>query len=333
MKATKQKSGKWRVQLYLGKDPNGKKIIKSFTAPTKRAAMDAAMEYQLSHRKPSEDTMASAIEAYINVRTPVLSPATIRGYKNVQRVLKRDYPQFLDTKLDAVTEGVLQELINSLSVTHTAKSVKNYHGLIVAAMKYKKAVVPSVVLPKRQRTDFNIPDSETARRIFQEARGTELEAVIYLAAAGLRRGEICALTLDDFSDTAVHVHRCKVYSSDGVWVTKAPKTYTSDRYVELPPEIIRRIKMRGYITHMDPHGLTRAHARFLEKHGFTHFRLHDWRHYMVSSLHAEGCSDAFIMAAGGWNSDYVMKQVYRHTLADRDREMSQKAVSHLAGLL
>ena len=44
MKATKQKSGKWRVQLYLGKDPNGKKIIKSFTAPTKRAAMDAAME-------------------------------------------------------------------------------------------------------------------------------------------------------------------------------------------------------------------------------------------------------------------------------------------------
>lgn len=333
MKATKQKSGKWRVQLYVGKDESGKKIIKSFTALSRREALDAAMEYQISRRKPTEDSIASAIEAYIKVRTPVLSPSTIRGYKNVQRVLKRDYPRFLDTKLDAVTEDVLQEVINSMAVTHSPKSVKNYYGLIASAMKHKKAIVPTVVLPKRQRTEFNIPDNETARMIFRAAKGTELEPVIYLAAAGLRRGEICALTLDDFSDTAVHVHRCKVYSSDGVWVTKAPKTYTSDRYVELPPEIIRRIKMRGYITHMDPQGVTRAHARFLKKHGFTHFRLHDWRHYMVSSLHAEGCSDAFIMAAGGWNSDYVMKQVYRHTMADRDREMSQKAVSHLAGLL
>ena len=333
MKATKQKSGKWRVQLYVGKDDSGRKIVKSFTASSKRAAIDAAMEYQISRRKPTQDSIGSAIDAYIKVRTPVLSPSTIRGYVNVRRALKRDFPRFLDTKLDAVTGDVLQELINDLAATRSPKSIKNYHGLIVSAMRYKDAVVPTVVLPKRQRTDFHIPDNETARRIFQAARGTELEAVIYLAAAGLRRGEICALSLDDFSDRAVHVHRCKVYTAEGSWAVKAPKTYTSDRYVDLPPEIIERIKARGYITHFDPHGLTRAHSCFLRSHGFEHFRLHDWRHYMVSSLHAEGCSDAFIMAAGGWNSDYVMKQVYRHTLADRDRVMAEKAVSHLSGLL
>lgn len=333
MKATKQKSGNWRVQLYLGKDPAGKKVIKSFTAPTKKAAMEAAMEYQLSHRKPTEDTVGLSIEQYIMSKTPVLSPSTIRGYRNIQKSLRRDYPGFLDTKLDAVTDDVLQALINDLSYSRASKSIRNYHGLILAAMKYKKAVLPSVTLPQRERTDFSIPDNDTAREIFRAARGTELEPVIYLAAAGLRRGEICALSMSDFSGNTVHVHRCMVCAPDGSWVVKAPKTYTSDRFVELPGEIVARIMERGYITKKNPHGLTCAHSRFLRSHGFAHFRLHDWRHYMVSSLHAEGCSDAFIMAAGGWSSDHVMKQVYRHTLADRDREMSKKAVAHLAALL
>ena len=43
-KAKKTKAGSWRIQLYLGRDPNGKQIIKSITAPTKREAEAKALE-------------------------------------------------------------------------------------------------------------------------------------------------------------------------------------------------------------------------------------------------------------------------------------------------
>lgn len=38
-------SGRWRLQLYLGKDDNGKKVVKSFTADKPWEAVQQAEEY------------------------------------------------------------------------------------------------------------------------------------------------------------------------------------------------------------------------------------------------------------------------------------------------
>ena len=76
-----------------------------------------------------------------------------------------------------------------------------------------------------------------------------------------------------------------------------------------------------------------CHRRFLKKHGYPHFRLHDWRHFMVSSLHAAGLSDAFIQQMGGWTSERVMKGVYRHLMADGVPAMAEKATACLSDLL
>lgn len=86
-KAKKTKAGSWRVQLYLGRDPNGKQIIKSITAPTKREAEAKALEYKTRGVVPSRDTVQNAITEYIGNRSALLSPATLRDYKAIERAL------------------------------------------------------------------------------------------------------------------------------------------------------------------------------------------------------------------------------------------------------
>ena len=47
-----------------------------------------------------------------------------------------------------------------------------------------------------------------------------------------------------------------------------------------------------------------------------YMRFHALRHYCASQLHALGMPDAYIMERGGWESDGVLKGIYRHTLSD-----------------
>ena len=54
---------------------------------------------------------------------------------------------------------------------------------------------------------------------------------------------------------------------------------------------------------------------------------------MASSLHAIGCSDAFIQAQGGWSSDFTMKRVYRHLMEDSAADMAQKATANVAAIM
>ena len=57
-------------------------------------------------------------------------------------------------------------------------------------------------------------------------------------------------------------------------------------------------------------------------------RLDFLRHYCASIQHALGIPDAYIMQRGGWNSDAVLKQVYRHALSDRAVQMNAIANEH-----
>ena len=334
-KIEKLKSGRYRVLINLGYI-DGKQVRKSITGATRKEVKLKALEYQAMHKSPTLETIGSAIESFIKNKESLLSPSTIRGYRNIQRRLANDYSKFYDTCLDAVDDTKVEALIRDLTAAGlSSKTVRNYYGLISAVMKYKKAYLPPVTLPAKSRTEITVPDDEVVKNVFKAIKGTELEVPVLLAAiGGLRRGEICALTLDDFDGNTVHVNKDMVMGPNREWIIKQrPKTYGSDRYVQLPEAVVALIREKGYITKVNPHSLTDIHRRFLQAHGFPAYRFHDYRHYMVSSLHAIMVPDSYIMQRGGWSSDYVMKNVYRHTLADQDRQMVQLANDHFGAML
>ena len=351
-KPKKLPSGSYRIRITVGTGPDGKPIRKSITAASARECRALAAQYEAEHRKPDRRTFRAAMEAYITSSAAVLSPSTIRGYKSIQK--KLDPLELAGMRVDDITQADVQEAVDTLAMQKTdktppvlrakgekrtggrmsPKTIRNINGFISAVLASCGIYVKGVKLPQKVRTELEVPEDDAIKKLFQAVKGTALEVPVMLAAiGGLRRGEICALTIDDLDGNILHVCKSMVKNPDGRWIIKPPKTYSSDRYVELPPYLADLIRSQGYVVRATPSTLSDNHARFLKRHGFPSYHLHGYRHYMVSALHAAGVPDSYIQQRGGWSTDHTMKAVYRHTLADRSAEVVEKANAHFESLL
>lgn len=341
-KIEKLPSGTYRTRIYLGKDDSGKKIYKSLTAGSKMELRALVHEYVSENRNPSGLTVKQAMESYIESSKAELSPSTIRGYKAYFKSFSA-YPAFMALRIDTVGKRDIQTVIDRMSVEMVKKGKKEqkiapktvkerWSFLSVVLRRYDRRI-DGIRLPKKVRTEISVPDDDRMKEILAAAKGTDLEIPILLAAiGGLRRGEICALQPEDLQGDILHVSKDMVLTPEKEWIVKPPKTYSSDRFIELPHQLAELIRERG-IPEITPNALTSRHRRFLASHGIDHFRFHDYRHHMVSALHAAGISDAYIMQRGGWSTDHTMKSVYRHTLANHDQDAVQAANAHFESLL
>lgn len=147
----------------------------------------------------------------------------------------------------------MQDLINKLSVGRTPKTVRNYTGFIHDVLDSKGIALGKIRLPQKVRPTLHIPTDDAIRKVLESAKNTVLYIPILLAAfCTMRRGEICALNLSDICGNVIHVSRSIVKGSDKKLYPKAPKTLSSDRYIDAPSFIIQAIKERGYITKLSP---------------------------------------------------------------------------------
>lgn len=334
--AKKLASGNYRCLIFEGME-NGKRKYKSFTAPTKKEAEFLATQYMMDKNekksKKSEYLFCDELEKYISTKEAVLSPSTIKGYKNIERMLKKHYPDFYNMKISDMEQEHVQQVISDLAKTKSPKTVRNYHGLISAVIGSNLNL--NTTMPQKVQPELYIPSDDEIKALVKAVKDTELEIPVLLGAfCMMRRGEICGLNAKkDINGTTIHVCHSLVLGADKQWHLKAPKTTTSDRYIEAPQFVIDRIKEIGHITTLNPHSITIMFQRVLERNNIPHFRFHDLRHYSASIRHALGIPDAYIMADGGWCSDKVLKAVYRHAMSDRKKEMSDKANAHFKSLI
>ena len=321
--ADKLPSGKWRLRFSTGvKDSKGRYIYKTFTGNTKKEVEKKAAEYQLGKHNPNSDTIGNALYKYIEMRKPVLSPSTIRGYQVIYRMLKKNYAYIFTCKCDNLSSDLLQHFINELQRGHSSKTIANYHGLLASVMIYQNITIPNVALPQKEKPNIIIPTSEHIKLILKEAKGTELEIPIMLAAFGpLRRGEIYALKMDDINGNVIHVQRAAVEDSDGNIVIKPPKTVAGDRYLRFSDKVIDLINEKGYITTLPLYQLTKQFERLVKKLGLPKYHFHSLRHYCASRLSAMNIPESEILRRGGWETAEVMKRIYRHAM----EEVSVKA--------
>lgn len=341
-KAKKLKSGSWRCLVYDYTDASGKRHYKSFTCDDpspkgKRMAELMAAEYVATERdkkllENKDMTLGEAWDMYIENRSSVLSPGTIREYK---RSRKSDLKSLMPMRLTDITLEDIQIAINSEALNHSPKTVRNIHGLLSAVMgTYRPTFSLKTDLPKPKRPDLYIPNDTNIKTLLKYLENSDMELPVLLAAFGpMRRGEICALRYEDICENTIHVHSALALDENNQWVIKPPKTFSSDRYIEFPDFIIEKLgKGTGRIVKMTPNALSSRFSHILKNAGLPHFRFHDLRHYCASIQHALGIPDAYIMQRGGWSSDTTLKNVYRHAMDDRAQEMNTIANTHFESL-
>lgn len=329
MKIEQLPSGTYRIRkMYKGKTYT----VTFDRKPTQKdalLAMAKKLEEVKESRKPM--TFAEAAAGYVDMKRNVLSPRTVKEYIEIGSRLP-DW--FKKLNLSDITQLDLNRLVNEFSRDKSPKTVRNYHGFVSAVLgTYRPEMKIYTKLPQKVKNEPYTPSREDVKRILEAAKGTKFEIPITLACYGMRRSEICALTIEDVEGDVVHINKALVMDADRNWVIKTTKTTESTRDIVIPEELSEKIREQGYVYKGAPNTINDFLIRAEHNLGIPHFSLHKLRHYFASEMSALGVPEADILRMGGWETDHVMKSVYRHSMMEREEQAKREAAEKLRNVI
>ena len=303
----------YRVQMQ----ENG--VRYSLTFPHKPTHKEIYEKMSTTTPSIEKGSFAKFTNRYIDMKSNILSPSTIRAYKSY---LKNMPKYFVNTEIHKIDQPMVQKFINTYALNHAPKTVSNMFGLISIVLKtFRPEFVFRITLPKRVKKEPYIPTLQDIKIILSAAQGTNYLSAILLAMFGLRRSEIIALTYDDLYDNYIAVNKAIVIGDKNEKVLKPTKTYT-DRIVYMPPKIINLIRQNGLYKY-SPNKISEFLNKVQTKYNLKHFSIHKLRHFYASICHYFNMPDSYIQKQGGWSNSMVMKSIYTHTFEEERKYITE----------
>lgn len=325
---TIEKNGnKWRVRKMYNRVLYTVSLDYKPTKKEAEALIDEKIKSQVI-TGDLRDTFAESAEKYISIKSNVLSPSTIMGYRGVMRALSAS---FKATRTADITQETIQKEINDYSATHSPKSTRNLHGFISAVLGvYRPTMKIYTTLPQKVKFEAVTPSEDDIKMLLSALAGTRYEVAFRLGVYGLRRGEICAITADDLNGNILRINKTKVLDETGKYVIKPiPKTTGSQREIYIDDGLAALLRDSGIAFDGSPGALNKCLHRYEKSLSLPPFRFHDLRAYYATMAHSLGIVDAIIMASGGWTSTNILNRVYKRTFADKQNEAMRSISAHL----
>lgn len=268
-----------------------------------------------------------AAQTYIDSKSNILSPSSIRGYVSILGHLPDN---FLNAPISSINRPTLQILVNQLSSQYKPKTVRNTSAFVMSVLKFFDIDVKSPSLPAKEVKIDYIPTEDDIKKILAEVKGTKYEVPFVLGTLGLRRSEICALTKEDLNGNLLTINKALVLNEHNVWTLKhTTKTDRSTRIVVVPDYVAELIRKDGACP-CTPHSLYWKLQRVQMSLDIPRFPFHKLRHFFASYLHENGFTDKQIQELGGWATSNIMKSVYQHAMS---MESAKSEASNLIGNL
>ena len=325
MKATQLPSGKYRVQVVAGYDENGKRIVKSFTAEQEWEALKMADDFRKGiYKAPNEMTVYQAISTYMDTRSNILSPSTIKGYKTIREARLQ---LIRNIKLCDLTVADIQRAVNHDAKRLSRKSIKSSVALLGSALSLQDIDInlKRITLPPARKKKRNIPSAE---QVLRAVIGSDIELPCLLAMwLSLRISEVRGLQFCDISENGeyISVNRVKLYIDGKNILRDVTKTEESTRTNRLPAYLHKLIlsvphtKDTDFIVPLSYDVISRRFKKLMEKNGLE-MTFHTLRHEFASTLNDLGVPSDYIQKLGGWSTDNIMKSVYTHTSAENEQK-------------
>lgn len=310
-------------------------------------------EAQLSLKKGAKMYFGDYLVFWFNIHKENIGPNTINTLKS--HIFHRIGPWFNAEKITLT--GLQPEDIEAfyrekMEEGVGANTIRHFHGTIRSALQYAFRrgyvvynVADRVERPKKEIYKGSFYNEEELKKLFEVAKGTNLEFAVYMAAYyGLRREEVCGLKWDaiDFQYKTMTVKHTVIETSvDGQYqlvMKDTTKNRSSFRTLPLSDSTIdkllkmkkRQEKMKvlfgsrynsqfedyiylfenGNLVH--PNWVSCAFRRLLDDNGMRRIRFHDLRHSCATLLRHQGVPMEDIAKWLGHSNILTTEQIYAH---------------------
>lgn len=316
-------SGSWFVRVMV----DGKSI--SITKPTKKECQAEVVAIKTGIKKkavaPDEITLKEAYKRHIAKNEAIWSPSTTAGYT---RLSKNTFQSLMEYQLKNIDSDMIQREINAMKRgKKSPKYISNAVGFLKSILKvYAPGMELDLTTPQKVKPDLRMLDDSEIQKVLQTAQGDPVELPVLMALwMGMRLSEIRGLKYKDIKNGRIHICRAVVDDKDGAPQEKGTKTYSGDRWVDLPDYIaglISKGEPNDYIVTLSGQAIYKRFSRLLEKAGVEHCRFHDLRRANAAAMIRLGIDSKYAQQRNGWSTDYMYKQVYAYTMPDRMEEVN-----------
>lgn len=248
-KKTKRADNRYAVQVYLGKDENGKRKYKTVYGKTQREANEKAEELKTQLGKGLD--IASKTKTYRDWAKLFMSSQKIKlsasEYDTKEKRIEYFLNFFGDSPIESVRPFQIESALNELAAKNpttgkpTAKKTLSAYKQVCGQV-FKFAIKNRVIesnpadyaelpqnAPKKERRALEEYERE---RVISSKHRAKRAAMISMFC-GLRRGEMTALTWNDidFKNNTITVNKSYDFKSKSL---KMPKTEAGVRTVPMP---------------------------------------------------------------------------------------------------
>lgn len=357
-------NGKYKVQVTIGRDVNGKQIRKSVTINSQKEAVSIKNKLINEQQegalvKPNKCKLSDYIERWLSMKETQLKKTTFESYDYICR--KYLFPSLGMLQLQKLTTAQINDYFNikikeGISPRTLSKHKIILHGVIDTAIKEGLLSLNPVnncrsLGSKRETMKVFSPNEikqllDTAKNIATKKgkHFTQIYHIVLLAlATGMRRGEVLALKWDciDREKNTVTIAESISQVKGGLHID-VPKSKSSRRTISVDQRVLmelQELKLEGsdFVFHtnkgkpLSPENVGRSYRNLLAEVGLKGFRFHDLRHTHATQLIAEGFNIKMVSERLGHNDISVTLQLYVHALPKQDREAAERMASCLFG--
>ena len=323
---TPRKRGqKWYVDLRR----EGVTVIENTEAEAKAKAVAIRAGFVDVKKRPSAVTLEKAIDNYIEVRSNVLSPSTLVGYKSVK---KNRFKSVMQCSVADIKDW--QEVINAEAAICSPKTVKNAWGLIRPAIEAAGVDLPKVKLPQLVPKEPVFLTPEQISVFVTAVKGTPVEIPALLGLHSLRRSEIAALDWAniDLRKRIIKVSGAVVPGENWALVEKPTnKNSASTRTVPIMiPELYDALKAvpdkSGKVVTCYISTIYDWVNKVCDENDLPRLGVHGLRHSFASLAYHVRMSEQAAMQIGGWSDYATMRKIYTH-LSTQDINAAANSMS------